>query len=171
MPRADPDLVGDELTLLSQFLEFHRATLVEKVGGLSAEQFGRCAVPTSEITLGGIVKHLALVEDDWSQVRLLGRPDSSHGRAPRSTRIATGTGTPGRRLAGGPARALRRRAHAAAGGGRGRWRPGDPSIETDRETGGRFSLRWIMIHMIEETARHNGHVDLIREAIDGHVGE
>ena len=45
------------------------------------------------------------------------------------------------------------------------------SIETDRETGGRFSLRWIMIHMIEETARHNGHVDLIREAIDGRVGE
>ena len=73
MPRTDPDLVGDELTLLSQFLEFHRATLVEKVGGLSAEQFAHCAVPTSAITLGGMVKHLALVEDDWFQVRLLGR--------------------------------------------------------------------------------------------------
>jgi hypothetical protein len=45
------------------------------------------------------------------------------------------------------------------------------SVATDRHTGGRFSLRWIMIHMIEETARHNGHVDLIREAIDGLVGE
>jgi Protein of unknown function (DUF664) len=45
------------------------------------------------------------------------------------------------------------------------------SVVPDRHTGGAFSLRWILIHMIEETCRHNGHVDLLREAIDGTVGE
>jgi hypothetical protein len=45
------------------------------------------------------------------------------------------------------------------------------SVAHDRQTGGRFSLRWILVHMVEETCRHNGHVDLLREAIDGTVGE
>src|SRR3954451_24282263 len=75
MARTDPDLVADELTMLSQFLDFHRATLLEKVDGLSHEELNRRAVPTSSLTLAGLVKHLALVEDDWFQVRLLGRPD------------------------------------------------------------------------------------------------
>jgi len=73
--RTDPDLHGDELTLLSQFLDFHRATLVQKVSGLSAAQLRTRAVATSEITLAGMLKHLALVEDDWFQSRLFGRDD------------------------------------------------------------------------------------------------
>ena len=60
--RTDPDLHGDELTLLTQFLDFHRATLVQKVSGLSAEQLRTRAVPSSGITLAGMLKHLALVE-------------------------------------------------------------------------------------------------------------
>ena len=61
--RTDPDLHGDELTLLTQFLDFHRATLLQKVAGLTADQLRRRAVPTSEITLAGMLKHLALVEE------------------------------------------------------------------------------------------------------------
>ena len=173
MPRTDPDLAGDELTLLSQFLEFHRATLVEKVGGLSAEQFAHRAVPTSAITLGGMVKHLALVEDDWFQVRLLGRADiEPWASAPFDEDRdwdwhSAADDSPKELLGLYDAACTRSRAAVAEVGGD----LETLSIETDRETGGRFSLRWIMIHMIEETARHNGHVDLIREAIDGRVGE
>lgn len=75
VPRIGPDLAGDEITSLSQFLDFHRATLVGKVSSLSTEQLGRRAVPSSAIALGGMVKHLALVEDDWFQVRCLDRPE------------------------------------------------------------------------------------------------
>ena len=75
MRRIDPDTAGDELTSLSQFLDFHRATLVLKVSGLSSGQLAARAVPLSAITLGGMLKHLALVEDDWFQVKFLGRPE------------------------------------------------------------------------------------------------
>lgn len=173
VPRTDPDLVGDELTLLSQFLEFHRATLLEKVSGLSAEQFARRAVPTSAITLGGIVKHLALVEDDWFQVRLLGRADvEPWASAPFDVDRdwdwhSAADDTPEDLLGLYDAACARSRTAVADVGGD----LETLSIEPDGQTGGRFSLRWIMIHMIEETARHNGHVDLIREAIDGLVGE
>jgi hypothetical protein len=73
--RIDPDTAGDEHTSLSQFLDFHRATLVVKASGLSSEQLAARAVPSSAITLGGMLKHLALVEDDWFQVKFLGRPE------------------------------------------------------------------------------------------------
>jgi Protein of unknown function (DUF664) len=130
-------------------------------------------VPTSAITLGGMVKHLALVEDDWFQVRLLGRADVEpwasaqfdvdpdwdwHSAADDSPEDLVGLYD--------RACARSRTAVAELGGDL------EPLlVETDRHTGGPFSLRWIMIHMIEETARHNGHVDLICEAIDGLVGE
>jgi hypothetical protein len=73
--RIDPDTAGDEHTSLSQFLDFHRATLVVKASGLSSEQLAARAVPSSAITLGGMLKHLALVEDDWFQVKFLGRAE------------------------------------------------------------------------------------------------
>jgi uncharacterized damage-inducible protein DinB len=171
--RTDPDLVGDELTLLSQFLEFHRATLVDKVSGLSAEQLATRAVPSSAITLGGMLKHLALVEDDWFQVRLLGRPDPEPwASAPFDDDRdwdwhSAADDTPEELLdLYASACARSRCAVAEVDGDLERL-----SANVDRHTGGPFSLRWIMIHMIEETARHNGHVDLIREAIDGVAGE
>jgi uncharacterized damage-inducible protein DinB len=171
--RTDPDLVGDELTLLSQFLEFHRATLVDKVSGLSAEQLATRAVPSSAITLGGMLKHLALVEDDWFQVRLLGRPDPEPwASAPFDDDRdwdwhSAADDTPEELLdLYASACARSRSAVAEVDGDLERL-----SVKVDRHTGGPFSLRWIMIHMIEETARHNGHVDLIREAIDGVAGE
>jgi hypothetical protein len=173
VPRIDPDLAADELTLLSQFLDFHRATLVNKVAGLSAEQLTTCAVPSSAITLGGMVKHLALVEDDWFQVKLLGRPDVEPWASapfdvdPDWDWHSAADDAPDDLLRLYDAACARSRAAVVEVGG-------DLdmlSAAADRLTGGKFSLRWIMIHMIEETARHNGHVDLLREAIDGSVGE
>jgi uncharacterized damage-inducible protein DinB len=171
--RTDPDLHGDELTLLTQFLDFHRATLVQKVSGLSAEQLRTRAVPSSEITLAGMLKHLALVEDDWFQSTLFGRTDiepwaSAPFEDDRDWDWHSAIEDSPEYLLGlyGAACARSRTAVAEAGGDLER-----VSVEPDRHTGGHFSLRWILIHMVEETARHNGHVDLIREAIDGSAGE
>jgi uncharacterized damage-inducible protein DinB len=173
MTRTDPELVGDELALLTQFLEFHRATLVDKVSGLTHEQLNTASVPPSTMTLAGMVKHLALVEDDWFQVRLLGRPDpdvwakatfdedrdwewhTAHEQTPAEL-IALYEGACAR------SRAAVAEVHGDLN---------TLSVMPDRHTGGSFSLRWILIHIIEETCRHNGHVDLLREAIDGTVGE
>jgi len=173
VPRVDPDLAADELTSLSQFLDFHRATLIDKVSGLSTEQLAERAVRSSEITLGGMLKHLALVEDDWFQVKFLGRPEvEPWASAPFDVDRdwdwhSAADDTPQALLLlyrGACARS--RTAVEEVGGDLDRL-----SVAADPQTGGRFSLRWIMVHMIEETARHNGHVDLIREAIDGSVGE
>ena len=173
MPRKDPDLAADELTSLSQFLDFHRATLVSKVHDMSTGQLREQAVASSAITLGGMLKHLALVEDDWFQVKLLGRPDvEPWASAPFDVdpdwdwhSAAEDTAADLLRLY--DAACARSRAAVVEVGGD----LDTLSVAVDRRTGGRFSLRWIMVHMIEETARHNGHVDLIREAIDGSVGE
>src|SRR4051794_37760457 len=150
MTRTDPDLVGDELTLLTQFLEFHRATLVEKVSGLTHTQLNTASVPPSTMTLAGMFKHLAFVEDDWFQVRLLGRPDpdvwadaqfdedgdwewhTAHEQTP-SELIAMY----------GDACARSRAAVAEVGGDLDAL-----SAVPDRHSGGAFSLRWILIHMI-----------------------
>jgi uncharacterized damage-inducible protein DinB len=173
VPRIDPDLAADELTSLSQFLDFHRATLVDKVSGLSTEQLAERAVPSSAITLGGMLKHLALVEDDWFQVKFLGRPEVEPWASapfdvdPDWDWHSAVDDTPQDLLGLYDAACARSRAAVVE--------VGDDldtlSVATDPRTGGRFSLRWILIHMIEESARHNGHVDLIREAIDGSVGE
>ena len=173
MPRNDPDLAADELTTLVQFLDFHRATLVEKVSGLDAAQLATASAPPSTMTLGGLVKHLALVEDDWFQVRLLGLPDPApwadapFDDDPDWEWHSAAQDTPAALLALYAAACARSRdAVAAVDGDLERL-----SVTTDRQTGGHYSLRWILVHMIEETARHAGHLDLMREQIDGKTGD
>ncbi|MFE6508027.1 DinB family protein [Nocardioides sp. NPDC057767] len=110
--------VADESTTLRTFLDFHRATLLRQVAGLDHEQLNRPFPPTT-MTLAGLLKHMAFVEDTWFGVRLAGNaPVPPFDTAP--------------------------------------W-------DDDQE----ISLRWILVHMIEEYARHCGHADLMREAIDG----
>jgi uncharacterized damage-inducible protein DinB len=173
MARLDPDLVGDELTLLTQFLEFHRATLLEKVAGLTHAELNTASVPPSTMTLAGLVAHLAYVEDDWFQVCLLGRPvpaawDDAAFDEDRDWEWHTADRrTPDELVALYTGACERSRAAVAEVGGDVEVR----SVATDRRTGEPFSLRWILIHMVEETCRHNGHADLLREAIDGVVGE
>jgi uncharacterized damage-inducible protein DinB len=176
MQRVDPDLEGDELTLLTQFLDYHRATLLQKVHGLSHEQLNSTPVPASTMTLAGLVKHLALVEDDWFQVRLLGRPDpdvwangdfdadpdwefrTARDDSPETLRALFDECV---------AAADRVLDDAVAKGGL-----EQPSVaKSRREPDSTFSLRWILLHLIEEYARHNGHADLIRESIDGQAGD
>jgi uncharacterized damage-inducible protein DinB len=170
MERTDPDTTGDELTLLSQFLDYHRATLVQKASGLDREQLGTRLGP-STLTLAGLVKHMALVEDGWFGRVLLGREysepwDSVDWDADPDWEFRTAVDDE-------PEDLLRLYADACERSRAATTEIGDLDRVAARPSrrGEPFSLRWIMLHMIEETARHNGHADLIRENIDGATGE
>ena len=161
---------ASERQALTEFLDFYRDVLARKAEGLSADDLAR-STASSPLTLGGLIKHMALVEDIWFSVRFLGEPaaepwasapwdddhdwelNSAKGDSPewllttfdetcdRSRRITDDT----------------------------------PSMDTmsrgDTLGRGPWNLRWILVHMIEEYARHVGHADLLREAIDGETGD
>ena len=169
MTRHDPPTQGDERTLLLGFLDFHRATLRQKAGDLDAAQLAT-ALPPSEMTLGGMVKHLALVEHSWLRERFAGQGLSEPwawvdwDADPDWDWHSAADDTPAQIWA--LYDAMVADADAVIAGAR----LDDLSAQTSR-AGEPFSLRWILLHLIEENARHNGHADLIRESIDGAVGE
>jgi len=168
--RDQPDPRGTELELLGQYLDYQRETVLLKTDGLSREQLARPHPPTA-LTLGGLLNHLALVEDDWMEVRFLGLPE----REPWAGVDWDADPDWEFRTAGElEPEQLRRRYRDACD--RSRLATSEAgsldrlSARTLRD-GRRFSLRWMLLHLLEETARHAGHADLIREAIDGDVGE
>jgi Protein of unknown function (DUF664) len=170
---ADPPDAGDEIATLLGFLERQRATFAWKCGGLDTAGL-RATVGASGMTLGGMLKHLARFEDDMSSEWL-------HGRAQRPPWNivdwetdhdwdwhSADDDTPEQLYALWQDAAARSRSlftQALADGGSERRGRGI----TDTR-GPLPSLRYILINMIEEYARHNGHADLIREAVDGLVG-
>ncbi|HEY7071845.1 MAG TPA: DinB family protein [Acidimicrobiales bacterium] len=170
MERNDPEPVTNELAMLGQYLDYHRATLVGKVEGLDRDGW-RATVGASELTLAGLVKHLALVEDHWFTGILMGRDDPEPwASAPwdddRDWEFHTAPDDDPGYLVGLYAESCERSRVAVA-------EVGDPeglAVRTFSD-GRAVSLRWIMLHMLEETARHNGHADLLRESIDGATGE
>lgn len=171
--RPEPPLVSDETATLLGFLDFQRATLGWKCAGLDAGGL-RAKVGVSSMTLGGMLKHLAYVEDDWFSRWLHGRDkappwDSVDWRAdPDWDWHSAAEDTPAQLLTLWHDAVTRSRAlvtEALADDGLERL-----SIRT--WPGGEApSLRWILCHMIEEYARHNGHADLLRESVDGLTGE
>ncbi|HUB40052.1 MAG TPA: DinB family protein [Streptosporangiaceae bacterium] len=168
--QPDPPLAADELVstgsereVLEAFLDWHRQVLVRKVSGISEEEARRRRVPSST-TLAGLVKHMTGVERGWFQRVLAGRSAEDIG--------------------------------PNVGGGHDSWEIGatetvmslveeyQRACDQSRETAAKFtlddavpqrrlgqvSLRWIYVHMIEETARHVGHADILREQTDGATG-
>ena len=172
--RSDPPLRADEAQTLLAFLDYHRDTLRMKVAGLDREQLGRTLAP-STMTLGGLVKHLTLVEDNWFSVVLHGNPysapfDAVDWDADPDWEWRTGaTDDPEALLTAYDEVVGRMDSHIEAA--LDREGLDTLSVKTSRRGQGAFSLRWILLHMIEEYARHNGHADLLRESIDGQVGE
>jgi uncharacterized damage-inducible protein DinB len=169
-PQTNPPLAPDELVstsgereVLEAFLDLHRGVLVRKVSGISEEDSRRRRVP-SMTTLAGLVKHMIGVERGWFERRLAQRSADEIG--------------------------------ANVGGGDDSWALADDetvealiaeyerTCEQSRRTAARFdlddvvahprlgqvSLRWMYVHMIEETARHVGHADILREQTDGATG-
>jgi uncharacterized damage-inducible protein DinB len=164
--RIDPPLVAQEREMLDTWLDFHRATLAVKCEGLTDDQLRARAVPPSSLSLLGLVRHMGEVERSWFR-RVLGGEQAP----PRYYSDENPDGDFDDVAGAGVAEAFgywrdecahaRERVAAA------------PSLDvtgTGRH-GERYSLRWIMVHMIEEYARHNGHADLLRERIDGAVGD
>jgi len=162
--RADPPTTGDERTLMTGFLDRQRDTFAWKCAALSDEELAARPIEPSGLSLLGMMRHLTEVERGWFSMFVEGerpepiyytieRPDDdfdaldSH---PAAFVYETWLDTCAR------SREITA-AHALDDEGRGRTRG--------------YALRWVLAHMIEEYARHIGHADLIRERLDGSVGE
>jgi uncharacterized damage-inducible protein DinB len=164
--RIDPRVDADEREMLGAYLDYHRATLAWKVRGLGEDDARRPMVP-SGTNLLGLVKHLIDVEKGWFQDRFAGRdvsytsseadPDADFRPTPDETiesllaEYEAECATSRRILAGADSL--------------------DAVAARPRRDGTKPTMRWIMLHMLEETARHNGHADILREQIDGETGE
>jgi uncharacterized damage-inducible protein DinB len=164
--RRDEPFVADERPMLQGWLDWHRDTLLFKCAGLSAEQLKQASADPSNLTLLGLVRHMAEVERAWFRKRVAGEeldsifcgPDNLDGdfddvgSADAEADFAT-------------FRAEVVACDAAAAG---------RSLEETfihQRSQREMSIRWVYLHMIEEYARHNGHADLIRERIDGVTGD
>jgi uncharacterized damage-inducible protein DinB len=171
--RPEPPLEGDEVTMLRAYLDYQRATLAWKCEGLGAAGL-RATVRPSTMTLGGLLKHMALVEDSWFTRWLHGRDigapwnavdwdadgdwewNSAADDTPEQLRTMWQHAVERSRTA---------LEEALDDGGL------DRLAARSWPDGRSPSLRWILCHMIEEYARHNGHADLLRESVDGATGE
>lgn len=172
--RIDPTQAGGEVETVLGFLDYHRQTLRMKTGGLDATRL-HTAHPPSTLTLGGLLHHLALVESSWLSEVFLGQEAmepfaSADWDADRDWEFTTAPDHTPEVLRARYDESVERsdgiiRDALAAGGLE------QLSVRPSRDTGELFSLRWILLHLIEEYARHNGHADLIREAVDGTTGE
>jgi uncharacterized damage-inducible protein DinB len=158
---------ADERVMLEAFLDNYRAELVRKVRGVSEEDARRRLVP-SATTLGGLIKHMRWVELGWFQ-RVLGQrswdelPPRPYSEAdPDGDFRLEADETLESVIAEFEAQCQRSRESAAG-------YPLDHTVPHQHM--GQVSLRWIYLHMIEETARHAGHADILREQIDGTAGD
>jgi hypothetical protein len=166
--RADPGFVSGERQSLEEWLEFHRQTLFSKCAGLNAEQLKTRAVPPSNLSLLGLVRHMTEVERWWfrmhadaQDVTFLYCPDDSPNGDFDDIEEADAEADLAAFLAEIEA------ARAAVAG---------HSLEEVVPSRGDHpervrNIRWIYVHMIEEYARHNGHADLLRELTDGATGD
>jgi len=161
--RIEPDFLLGERDMLEGWLEFHRTTLLLKCEGLDDEQRKRRPIESSKLSLHGLVRHMAEVERSWFR-RVLAEEavtsiwDDPDEEDPELFPIDDADWETDR---------ARWDAECQAGRAIANRRSLD---DTGLRHGERCSLRWIYTHMIEEYARHNGHADLIRELVDGHVG-
>ncbi len=169
--KIDPPLAADEVTMLRSFLDYYRATVRRQAEGLTRAQLAT-PLPPATMTLGGMLKHLAVVEEGWLIETLageaLGEPWASvDWEADRDWEWRTAADDEPAYLFELYDRAIHLadlRIERALDDGRGL---DTLSAQPGRRSGQPFSLRWILVHLIEEYARHAGHADLIRESIDG----
>ncbi|MCP2169083.1 DinB family protein [Goodfellowiella coeruleoviolacea] len=164
-PRVAAPRVAGERETLAAFLDWHRRTLELKCAGLTAEQLSDRAVPPSALSLRGLVRHLSGVERWWFRMQFAGEqvpmlyysdddPDQDFDRL---------DGDFAEEVAVWRAECQRSREIVAEA-------TSLDDTATGFATGGPISLRWVMLHVLADYARHNGHADLLRERIDGRTG-
>lgn len=166
--RTEPSTTAGERDMLDGWLDYHRETLAWKCSGLTEEQLRLTPLKPSELSLMGLVRHMAEVERYWFREISLGEdlPELYSTREDRDGDFHfTGADT-----WASAERVWRTEVELArqAAAGRSLDEVSDAAVHHRGEV---FSLRWIYTHMIEEYARHNGHADLLREHIDGVTGE
>lgn len=165
--------MDDELDTLNEFLDQYRAVLIAKASGLTDEQARSHAVEPSNLSILGLLRHMAEVERHWFRRILLNESEIPDFFAIEGVAIGTADGDfqfpDTATLSEGIEVLLRATAESrTAIEGKA---PGDVSLATRPKTGEPVSLRWILIHMIEEYARHCGHADFLRERLDGKKGD
>lgn len=160
--RPSPPHAGDERAVLSGFLDFQRATFAWKVAGLSSAQASRSLLPSRRTTAAGIVKHLRYVERWWFAQVIDGEdlPEIWSAEDPDAEwRVGPGE-TPAQLVEAYLAQCDRSRQVLA------RHDLQDVAAHRDSD----HTVRFVLVQMIEETARHAGHLDVIRELTDGSTG-
>jgi Protein of unknown function (DUF664) len=171
--RVDPPAQADEAGMLVAFLDYYRASLLLKAEGLTDEQARTATVPPSDLNIMGLIRHMSEVERSWFQRWMIKAdtpgiycsdddPDEDRDLHPGpDDTLADAIAVFQREVD------ISRQITAGA-------TPDTPAAhvgESVNWAGFHPNLRWILIHMIEEYARHCGHADLIRERIDGVVGD
>ncbi|MFJ8998787.1 DinB family protein [Streptomyces sp. NPDC102359] len=166
--RTEPAQNADERSMLEGWLDYHRETLAWKCEGLTDEQLRTASVPPSDLSLMGLVRHMAEVERSWFR-RVFAGEDTGplyYGDADPDGEFHPGeadTWKDAYETWQTEIAAARRNTAGAA--------LDDLSLGRHHSHPQPCSLRWIYTHMIEEYARHNGHADLLRQRIDGVTGE
>lgn len=166
MTRTDTPAAWDERTQLTTFLDYARATARAKCEDVSAENARKAPLPGSPLmTLSGLINHLRWVEYWWFQVVFLGEEDQgpwTDEDPDREMRIAVDIPLPDL-LREYEEQSARYRELVAAS-------DLDTQAKRPIRDGRHADLRWILLHLVEETARHNGHLDIVRELVDGKTG-
>ena len=166
-PRDGGTSLGDERATLIEFLRGQRLTLQVKCADLDPEQLARRAVDPSTMSLLGLVRHMAEVERSWFRRRFAGQdvpkryqsesePDGDFDGAVADQAVVDEAWTAWREEVAFAEQFVRDTNLGFVG---------------QDSAGTPISLRELLVHMVEEYARHNGHADLLRERIDGRLGE
>ncbi|MGG2465122.1 DinB family protein [Streptomyces sp. RGM 3693] len=162
--RRDIPAAAGERAMLQGWLDFHRATLLAKCAGLTGEELARAGSPPSTLTLLGLVRHLAYVERWWFRQRFAGEGVDGLYFTKEDPDADFNALDPARAEADYAALIAEIAACDAVAADR------DLDATFTATDGRTLNLRWVYVHMIEEYARHNGHADLLREALDGETG-
>ena len=168
-PREGGPTLGDERVTLVEFLRCQRLTLELKCAGLDAADLARRSVEPSTLSLLGLVRHMAEVERKWFRVRMAGQDAPPHFCSDTDRDGDFNGAVPDPEVVAEAWKTWRAEVAFAD-----RFVAEAPDLGVTSRNDphqGKVSLREVLVHMIEEYARHNGHADLLRERIDGRVGQ
>lgn len=170
LPLTDPSNAPSERHGLEEFLDYFRQVVRRKADGLTPDQLNH-TVASSSLTIGGILRHLTLVEESWFvevlQGKELGEPWSSvDWNTDRDWDFESAAGMTAEELL-----VVHEQSCEVSRGILAEVVNLDTRTERCDSDGEKFNVRWVLIHLIEEYARHAGHADLLREDIDGEIGD
>ena len=164
--RVRPPLVADESTMLTAWLDFHRETLAHKVAGVDPARVREATVAPSTLSLLGLVRHMADNERYWFREVVAGEQVDEYWAPADNPEADFSDAHPD-----GPDTDIAEWRTAVAESRAVMARRSLDDLTVKVFPNGRMSLRWVVIHVLEEYARHNGHADLLRERLDGVVGD